>query len=207
MTGVVIGLVMQATVGLFDASVMDANAVAPMRQIALAPTCGQPKAAETVQPTEAPSELRWDDVNAAQDCVVLAPFAGMASREPNGYRAALKLPGTLFGAPSSRFLAPAAQPILPPLQAGVSFNVGMDHDGLRTVGYRLYVDGAQVGSDLPLSSLSGGLVSVTVPGLTAGSHALEVAAFNASGEVKSAPIVVVVPVALPSAGTTLRRIP
>jgi hypothetical protein len=68
------------------------------------------------------------------------------------------------------------------------FRAVFTHDGVNTTGYRVFVDNVQVGPDAPASALTAGSVSLAVPsGVSmAGTHTLQAAAFNASGETKSA---------------------
>lgn len=68
------------------------------------------------------------------------------------------------------------------------FRAVFTHDGVNTTGYRVYVDGVQVGPDAPVTVLAGGSVSLAVPSgvPAAGTHTLQAAAFNAAGETKSA---------------------
>jgi hypothetical protein len=67
-----------------------------------------------------------------------------------------------------------------------SFSVEFTHDGLNTTGYRVFVDGVKVGSDLPLSALTAGKVTASVAGVPRGAHTVQVSAFNLDAEAKSA---------------------
>lgn len=74
------------------------------------------------------------------------------------------------------------------LTAGQSYTAVYDHDGLNTTGYRFYIDGTKVGTDIPMSALQSG--SVTVPALVAptrGTHTVQMGAFNQDFETKSDP--------------------
>ncbi len=63
--------------------------------------------------------------------------------------------------------------------ANVPFHVVADHDGIATNTYQLFVDGIAVGTDVPVSALVNGSITLPVPGLTAGTHTLAVEAINA----------------------------
>jgi hypothetical protein len=86
----------------------------------------------------------------------------------------------------------AAQTVCPnpcTLVAGTPYGVMADHDGVNTTGYRVLVDGAQVGADLPFSALAGGVVTsatLTVP--ARGSHTIQLAAFNPDWSIASDPL-------------------
>lgn len=86
----------------------------------------------------------------------------------------------------------AAQTVCPnpcTLVQGTTFGVMADHDGINTTGYRLIVDGAQSGADMPMSALAGGVVTVanlTVP--ARGTHTIQIAAFNPDWSIASDPL-------------------
>jgi len=78
------------------------------------------------------------------------------------------------------------------VDVGQAFTVTASHGGQNTTGYRIYVDGVKVGSDLPFSQLSSG--TVTVAALVAparGTHTIQLAAFNADKETKSDPFTMI----------------
>jgi len=77
-----------------------------------------------------------------------------------------------------------------PVAAGSALTAAADHTGANTTGYRLYIDGAKVGADMPMSSLAAGVLTVPVPPLSGGAHTIEVSAFNPVSETKSAPLAV-----------------
>jgi hypothetical protein len=197
-------LALQITLGLFDASATNPNTAPVIVTMPLASQCGQAKAPETVTATGRPTEIRWDDADPARDCVAPVSLT-VSARGPFGYRAAIRSTGA-FGALSNRFLA-AAQTV-PALAPGVAFRVALDHDGANTSGYRLLVDGVQVGGDLPMTALAGGVVTATVPGQMSGPHAISLVPVNASGAATGNPVLTVdVVVPLPRAGSNLRRVP
>jgi hypothetical protein len=74
----------------------------------------------------------------------------------------------------------------PTVPANTPFTVVADHDGLNTTGYRCYIDGVRVGSDLPASARVNGKVTCPMPGQATGSHSAIIAALNgASVETRS----------------------
>jgi hypothetical protein len=75
------------------------------------------------------------------------------------------------------------QPVVP---ANTPITLEFTHDGLNTTGYRRFVDGLPVGSDLPLSALTAGKVTASIPGVPRGPHTVQVSAFNLDAEAKSA---------------------
>lgn len=84
------------------------------------------------------------------------------------------------------------------------FTVSADHDGIDTVGYRLYVNGSSV-QEKPASALSGGVISFAdSDGLEKGTYTLHVAAYNDDGESKSLPFTLVITGTAPSAPVNLR---
>ena len=75
------------------------------------------------------------------------------------------------------------------LTVGQTFTLTATHDGKDTTGYRVYLDGTNVGSDVSLTALSSG--AVTVASLVAparGAHNLQLGAFNLDNETKSDPL-------------------
>ena len=92
------------------------------------------------------------------------------------------------------FLVGAQTPIIP--VEGKPIRFAADHNGLNTKAYRLFVNGAQVGSDVPVSSLASGVIEIQIAGLSAGTHKAELAAVGTDGSVvKSTPLTfTVVPV-------------
>jgi hypothetical protein len=91
--------------------------------------------------------------------------------------------GLLFAAPVQ---AQTACPAPCTLTVGQSFSASATHDGANAIGYRVWLDGKQVGADIPLAQLANG--SVTVAALTAparGSHSLQFSAFNEDNDAKS----------------------
>lgn len=86
-----------------------------------------------------------------------------------------------------------------------TYTLSADHDGKNTTAYRVYVDDAQVGADIPVSALAGGtLTTAALPALTEGTHAVRLAAVGPGGETKSDPLPITVTVAAPSKPTNLR---
>jgi hypothetical protein len=91
-----------------------------------------------------------------------------------------------------------------PIEAGKQFTLAATHDGVNVDGFRVYVDGAQAAPDIPASAVvSGTVTSAPLAGLTPGSHTLQMSAFNAIGEVKSAPLLISA-ITLPTAPTGLK---
>jgi hypothetical protein len=85
------------------------------------------------------------------------------------------------------------------LTVGQTYAVTASHDGLNVTGYRVYLDGAKLGADLPITALQSG--TVTVAALTAparGAHSLQLAAFNEDAETKSDPYAFTVKKAAPA---------
>jgi len=92
--------------------------------------------------------------------------------------------------------------------AGKAFKVVALHDGVDTVGYRVYVDGVKVGADVGAAALVGGSVTLDVPAIAAqGAHTIQVAAFNGGGEARSPALAFSVVPTVPNAPTGLRIIP
>jgi hypothetical protein len=106
------------------------------------------------------------------------------------------------------FAAPLfAQTAPPTVTVGQGFKIAADHDGVNTAGYRLYVDSAKVGVDIPLTALAAGTVTVDVPAIaTRGAHALQLAAYNADAETKSDPVAFQAVLASPSKPKNIRLI-
>ena len=67
---------------------------------------------------------------------------------------------------------------VPVVPAGFALKYDATHDGIATDGYRLYVDGAKVGADLPKSILGNGTLTVDVPAQPDGAHTIALGAFN-----------------------------
>lgn len=85
--------------------------------------------------------------------------------------------------------APLYAQAAPEVVAGAPYRVAADHNGVDTIGYRVYVDNVKVGNDLPLAALVAGVVtSVDLPGVARGAHTIQVAAYNEDNEVKSDPL-------------------
>lgn len=86
-----------------------AGGTAPMstHDLGLVP-CGVPFAAETVQPHEAPIELRWSDGSGTDCAADIATYTGTLPPRPLGYRVAVDT-GAGFGPLSTAFLVAAAQ--------------------------------------------------------------------------------------------------
>ena len=82
----------------------------------------------------------------------------------------------------------AAQPVS--VIAGRSFQVLATHDGLLTTSYTLNIGGAGTyTATLPVSALSGGVITFTVPGLTTlGQYSVTVAAVGPGGTAVSDPL-------------------
>ena len=86
------------------------------------------------------------------------------------------------------------------IKTGQSLVASFDHDGANTVDYRLWLDGAPVGANVPVSTLLNGVVTLPAITLTAvGSHRIEVSASNGTDMVKSSPIYVSASLPAPSA--------
>lgn len=201
------GAMQAQTMSLFPTGTQDPNAVAPILSFPVTATCDQPKQAETVAATDRPDGAIWSDVNPARDCVAdlrSTPMSSLPTLAPSGYQAAIKVGSGKYGTLSNAFLAPAAQTGCQ-VVSGQPFSVLMDHDGKITTGYRLYIQGSQVGPDYPAASVfSNGVVTLPHTGLAAGAFTAEVGAFNASGEVKSPTTSCQSVLPRPSAGTNTR---
>ncbi len=90
----------------------------------------------------------------------------------------------------------------PTVQAGQAFVVRSVHDGIDTIGYRIRIDGFQVGADIPVSTLVESMFTSPVLVMnTRGSHVVKVCAFNTEGEVASPALDFTIIGALPSAPT------
>lgn len=92
----------------------------------------------------------------------------------------------------------------PSVQTNQPFRVQATHDGANTELYRLYVDGVQVGPDVPVSqALSGTTVTLPHAGLSQrGGHTVQIAALNSDHpEVRSAPLAFDVKMPPPNAPT------
>jgi len=92
-----------------------------------------------------------------------------------------------------------------PVEVNKGFSVLFDApgDGGTPVGYRLYLDGAKVGADIPATP-----GTVTVAGVlvsTVGTHQLQVSAFNATGEgQKTAALTLIANAPVPGIPSNLR---
>lgn len=72
------------------------------------------------------------------------------------------------------------------LVVGQAFQVQADHDGVNTDGYRVIIDGVQVGADMPLSALVAGVVtSLQIAAPARGTHTVGLQAFNVDGSALS----------------------
>lgn len=69
--------------------------------------------------------------------------------------------------------------------AGVALRASMNHDGVNTVGYRLYLDG-KVLLELPVASLANNTITFNIPPVARGAHTLAASAYNADHETMSA---------------------
>jgi hypothetical protein len=82
-------------------------------------------------------------------------------------------------------------PPVPTVVPGVRFSVQGDHDGTNTTHYRLFIDGAQVGSDVAkATALVGGVVTLQSPvnGVARGSHSVQIEAVNPDNVTRSLPL-------------------
>lgn len=98
----------------------------------------------------------------------------------------------------------AQTPTAPIVTANQPFQVLLDHDGLHTLGYRLYLDEVQTGPDIPVSSLVNGVLTIPVASVPRGAHSVRVSAFNADHEVSSLPLAFEAKDPAPNAPTNLR---
>lgn len=101
----------------------------------------------------------------------------------------------------------AQQP--PSVRVGQAFDVLANHDGLNTESYLLAITGASTyGANLPVSALSGGVITFTVPGLTnAGNHTITVTAVGPGGQTSSDPFAFSVVAVVPVKPASLRIVP
>lgn len=112
--------------------------------------------------------------------------------------------------------AVSAQTPTPKVLVGQSFTVQMDHDGVNTTGYLLWIcpgivtqcsNTAQQQTDMTVRNAQGVVTFMTVPGLsTAGSYTMQAMAFNADGGTRSATLVFDVVPPPPSAPRNLRLV-
>jgi hypothetical protein len=82
-------------------------------------------------------------------------------------------------------------PPVPTVVPGVRFSVQADHDGTNTTHYRLFIDGAQVGSDVTrATALVGTVVTLqsAVNGVARGAHTVQIEAVNPDGATRSLPL-------------------
>jgi hypothetical protein len=90
--------------------------------------------------------------------------------------------------------APALAQTTPPVPTvlpAVRFSVQADHDGTNTTHYRLFIDGAQVGSDVTrATALVGTVVTLqsAVNGVPRGAHTVQIEAVNPDGATRSLPL-------------------
>jgi hypothetical protein len=66
---------------------------------------------------------------------------------------------------------------------GQPIRFAADHDGANTKAYRLEVNGAVVGTDTPVSTLSSGVIAIQIAGLSAGTHTARMGAVGTDGAV------------------------
>lgn len=112
----------------------------------------------------------------------------------------------LCGSPSSAQTV-CASPCT--LTAGQSYTLQADHDGSNTSGYRIYLDGVKVGNDVPVSALvlaNGAITFVNMIAPAAGSHTIQIGAYNTTGESKSTALAFTTVVPPPAPPTNLRII-
>lgn len=95
----------------------------------------------------------------------------------------------------------AAQQHIP---AGYMGNVAFDHDGVKTDGYRIRIDGVKLGSDIPPSALVNGTLTQALPSFVPGAHTIQACAFNAFGEACVELAIVADPPVLPTPPSNLR---
>jgi hypothetical protein len=70
----------------------------------------------------------------------------------------------------------------PTVSADAPFAVEWNHDGLRTTGYRVRLDGAEI-ANVPIAALVSGTASFTVAaGVSTGDHTVSVSAYGTGGE-------------------------
>jgi flagellar hook assembly protein FlgD len=88
--------------------------------------------------------------------------------------------------------------------ANTPFTVQADHDGVGAEVYELHQNNVVVATK-PVADLVGGVISFPfATGLPAGNYTFEICAKNSSQELKSAPIVQVVIVAITAAPSNIR---
>lgn len=75
----------------------------------------------------------------------------------------------------------AQSPVVPSVEAGKPFKVAFDHDGQNVTHYRLLLSGKQI-SEVPSSARVGGVVTIDVPALAAGSYSFIAVARNAPAD-------------------------
>lgn len=95
------------------------------------------------------------------------------------------------------------------IESGKSYQLVADSNGQNVTAYRFFVDGVQVGADVPVSALANGSISSPselTSTLKPGVHTLEVAAVNPDFVVKSAPLSIEVGFTAPAAPTNLRLV-
>ena len=176
-------LLQAATIALFAAGVVDANTATPVATPVTysSPLCGQVRLPESPPPILNPAIVFWDET-APTECRVTVTPQVAALPVGSGYTAAVKIGTGLYGPPSTAFSVSAAQ--VPTIIAGQPFTVRAPHDCANATAYRLYLDGAQAGADLPLSACASGMITAASSGVPAGSHTAALAAVDAVGELR-----------------------
>jgi hypothetical protein len=104
-------------------------------------------------------------------------------------------------------IAQTTPPPVPTVVPGVRFSVQADHDGTNTTHYRLFIDGAQVGSDVTrATALVGTVVTLQsgVNGVVRGAHTVSIEAVNPDGATRSLPLNFTAAYPAPSAPGGLR---
>ena len=97
----------------------------------------------------------------------------------------------------------------PQVSVGQAFDLKGLHNGVNTTTYHLAIGGAgSYSADLPVSALSGGAITFTVPGLpTAGNYSAIITATGPGGSTPSSPFAFTVIVAAPAPVTGISLIP
>lgn len=95
-----------------------------------------------------------------------------------------------------------AQTTAPSLIAGTPWRIQFD-GATFAEGYRAYVDGVRIGTDLPAPATLTG-IQLTLPAVGVGAHTVQVSAFNSTGEgPKTAPLAFTATPPIPAAPTNL----
>jgi hypothetical protein len=95
------------------------------------------------------------------------------------------------------------------IESGKAYQLAADIDPANVTAVRFYIDGVQVGADVPISALVNGSISSPselTSTLKPGVHIFEVAAVNPDHVVKGAPLSVEVGFTAPNAPTNLRLV-